>query len=335
MMLVTGRTGGHHERDGDRVGRRRGRCGMGDRPGELDVVTGAFGYTGRYLSRRLQADGRRVRTVTAHPRPADPADGPPIEVRPYRFDDPAALAESLRGADTLFNTYWVRYTHAGTSYAEAVRNSRVLIEAAAEAGVRRFVHISITKPRHDSFYAYYRGKAEVEDAVRASGLSYAIVRPTVLFGGDDILINNIAWLVRRFRVFAIPGDGRYRLRPVATADLADLCVRLAGSPDDVTVDAVGPESYAFEDLVAAIARAVGVRYLPVHLPLAAVGLMLPVLGLLTRDVVLTTDELRGLMAEYVHVDGEATGPTRLRDYLLERGPELGAVYRSELARRRS
>lgn len=297
---------------------------------QIDVVTGAFGYTGRYLSRRLLAAGHGVRTLTAHPRP----DPDPIDVHPFHFDDPAALAAALEGVDTFYNTYWVRYTHAGTTYDEAVRNSRLLIEAAARAGVRRFVHVSITKPRHDSFYAYYRGKAEVEDALRSSGLSHAIVRPTVLFGEDDILINNIAWLVRRFPVFAVPGDGRYRLRPVATADLADLCVRLASRPDDVTVDAVGPESFAFEDLVRAIARAVGARPRIVHAPVPLLGLVLPVLGLLTRDVVLTTDELRGLMAEYVHVDGDPTCPTRLTDHLAEHGHELGRRYRSELARRR-
>jgi uncharacterized protein YbjT (DUF2867 family) len=307
---------------------------------DIDVVTGAFGYTGSYLTERLRADGRRVRTLTAHPRPQTAAGIPTgdipkggIEVHPFSFDDHAALVASLRGADTLYNTYWVRYVHGGTSYEQAVRNSKALIGAAAEAGVRRLVHISITKPQHDSFYAYYRGKAEVEDAVRASGLSYAIVRPTVLFGGNDILVNNIAWLVRHLPVFAVPGDGRYRLRPVATADLADLCVRLAPSDDDSTVNAVGPESFAFEDLVRAIARAVGTGCRVLHAPLAAVGLALPLIGLLTRDVVLTTDELRGLMAEYVHVDGEATCPTRLTDYLESRGRELGARYQSELARR--
>jgi NADH dehydrogenase len=301
---------------------------------DIDLVTGAFGYTGRYLSRRLAVAGRRIRTLTAHPRPARPGD-PEVEVHPYRFDDPAALAASLHGVDTLYNTYWVRYAPGGTTYADGVRNSKTLITAAAEAGVRRLVHVSITKPQHDSFYEYYRGKAEIEDAIRASGLSYAIVRPTVLFGGDDIFINNIGWLVRRFPVFAIPGDGRYRLRPVAAADLADLCVRLAGEPEDVTVDAVGPESFAFEDLVSTIARAVGARCRLVHTPPALVGLMLPALGLLTRDVVLTRDEIRGLMAEYIYVDGEATGRTRLTDYLARRGPQVGARYLSELARRGS
>lgn len=298
-----------------------------------DVVTGAFGYTGRYLSRRLLDGGRRVRTLTAHPRAGRGLEHD-VETHPFHFDDPAALEASLRGVDTLYNTYWVRYVHGGTSYQDGVRNSRTLFDAAARAGVRRVVHISITKPAHDSFYAYYRGKAQVEDTLRASGLSHAIVRPTVLFGGDDILINNIAWLLRRFPVFAVPGDGRYRLRPVAVDDLAGLCVRLGGNTGDVTVDAVGPESFAFDELVALIKRAVGSRARVVHAPAPLVTALLPLLGLLTRDVVLTADELRGLMAEYVHTDGEATCPTRLSDYLAERNGDVGARYQSELARRR-
>jgi NADH dehydrogenase len=301
--------------------------------GDIDVVTGAFGYTGRYLSRRLLDAGREVRTLTDHPRPDDRTYRD-IDVHPFHFDDRDALTESLRGVTTLYNTYWVRYAHGGTTYEQGVRNSKRLIEAAAAAGVHRLVHLSITKPRHDSFYPYYRGKAEVEDAVRASGLSYAIVRPTVLFGGDDILINNIGWLVRRFPVFAVPGDGRYRLRPVAAADVADLCVRLGGDSTDTTVDAVGPERFAFEDLVTTIARAVGTRCRLVHVPPAVVAGLLPVIGLLTHDVVLTRDEIDGLMAEYVHTDGPTTCPTRLTDHLAEYGRQVGARYQSELARRR-
>jgi NADH dehydrogenase len=300
---------------------------------ETDLVTGAFGYTGRYLSRRLLGAGRHVRTLTDHPRAVGGLEHE-VEAHPFRFDDPTALEASLRGIDTLYNTYWVRYAHGGSTYADGVRNSRALIDAAARAGVRRVVHVSITKPRHDSFYAYYRGKAAVEDALRASGLSHAIVRPTVLFGGDDILVNNIAWLLRHLPVFAIPGDGRYRLRPVAVTDLADLCAGLGPGTDDVTVDAVGPEAFAFADLVTTIRRTAGGRARIVHAPPRLVTALLPALGLLTRDVVLTADEVRGLMAEYVHVDGEATCPTRLTEYLDDRGHDVGAHYQSELARRR-
>jgi NADH dehydrogenase len=257
-----------------------------------------------------------------------------VQVHPLAFHDPDALTDSLRGVDTLYNTYWVRYVHGGTTWDQGVTNSRTLVDAAVRAGVRRIVHVSITKPSHDSFYAYYRGKAQIEDAVRASGLSYAIVRPTVLFGDDDILINNLAWLVRHFPVFAVPGDGRYRLRPVAVTDLADLCIRVGGTTDDVTMDAVGPESFTFTDLVSTIIRAVGARCHIVHAPVRLVTALFPALGLLTRDVVLTPDELRGLMAEYIHTDGETTCPTPLTRYLAEHGREIGTHYQSELARRR-
>jgi NADH dehydrogenase len=300
--------------------------------GDVDVVTGAFGYTGRYLSTRLLASGRQVRTLTDHPRADHPLAGR-VEVHPLAFADHDALVESLRGATTLYNTYWVRYVHGGTTYEQAVANTRALIGAAVEAGVERLVHVSITNPDPDSFYPYYRGKAALEESVRASGMSYAIVRPTVLFGEDDILVNDIAWLVRRFPVFTVPGDGRYRLRPVATADLADLMVRLGGEREDVTVDAVGPERFAFEDLVALIARTVGARCLRVHTPPALVAPVLRVLDLITRDVVLTRDEVRGLMTGYIDTDGPATCPTRLTDYLAEHADEVGARYQSELARR--
>jgi uncharacterized protein YbjT (DUF2867 family) len=296
-----------------------------------DLVTGAYGYSGTYLRRRLQAAGRTVRTLTDHP-PADPD----IAVLPYDFDDPGRLEKAFDGVETFYNTYWTRYTPTGTSHRQAVTNTGRLLRAAAGAGVRRVVHLSITNPDAGSFYAYYRGKAEVEDLVAGSGMSYAIVRPSVIFGGDDILLNNIAWLLRRFEVFAIPGDGRYRLRPVYVEDLADLCVRL-GTQDpftDTVVDAVGPETFAFEDLITAVAEAVGARYRPVHLPPAAVALALRGLSLLTRDVVLTRDEIDGLMAELVMVEGPATCPTPLTGYLRANAERIGRDYHSELARRR-
>ncbi|GLY85729.1 SDR family oxidoreductase [Actinoallomurus iriomotensis] len=294
-----------------------------------DLVTGAYGYTGTYLRRRLESAGRTVRTLTGHAPPD--AD---IPVFPYRFDDPAALDEAFAGVTTFYNTYWARYAPGGTSHREAVANTAALLRAAARAGVERVVHLSITNPDADSFYAYYRGKAEVEDLVAESGLTYAIVRLGVIFGGPDILLNNIAWLLRRFDVFGIPGDGRYRLRPVHVEDLAELCVRLGAEETDTVVDAVGPEWFAFEDLVAAVAGAIGRRFRPVHLPPAVVSLIVRGLSLLTRDVVLTRDEIDGLMAELVMVEGEATCPTRLTDHLRDNADRIGREYHSELARRR-
>ena len=296
---------------------------------QTDLVTGAFGYSGTYLRRRLETAGHTVRTLTDHPPPD--AD---IAVFPYSFDDPAALDAAFKGVTTFYNTYWTRYEPSGTTHLQAVTNTAALIAAAARMGVERVVHLSITNPDPGSFYAYYRGKAEVEDLIRDGGMSHAIVRPSVIFGGRDILINNIAWLLRQFHVFAIPGDGRYRLRPVYVEDLADLCVRLGAQREDTVVDAVGPESFAFEDLVATIAEAIGTAFRPVHLSPAVVSLVLRGMSLLTRDVVLTRDELDGLMAELVMVEGDATCPTALTAYLREHADEIGREYRSELARRK-
>src|SRR5579863_8916269 len=160
-------------------------------PFELDVVTGAFGFTGQYIARRLLDSGRRVRTITGHPQRLHGL-GNRVEVAPLDFRDRSGLVESLRGASVLYNTYWVRFTHGGATFDQAVANSRLLIEAAKEAGVGRMVHLSIANPSLDSHLPYYSGKAQVEKAIVDSGLSYAILRPTVIFGAGDILIYNIA-----------------------------------------------------------------------------------------------------------------------------------------------
>lgn len=144
---------------------------------------------------------------------------------PYNFDRPDELTQILRGTSTLVNTYWVRFPHGGSTFEKAVQNTRTLITAAKDAGVQRIVHVSIANPSMDSPLGYYRGKAELERAVMESGLSFTILRPTVIFGAEDILINNIAWFVRGFPAFAIPGDGLYavfRSRPDSAATL--LCL---------------------------------------------------------------------------------------------------------------
>jgi NADH dehydrogenase len=307
----------------------RTNAGEGIVMSQTDLVTGAYGYSGTYLRRLLETRGHTVRTLTNHA-PADPD----IEVFSFAFDDPGALDAAFEGVTTFYNTYWTRYAPGGTSHLQAVTNTAELLRAAARMGVERVVHLSITNPDADSFYAYYRGKAEVENLVAASGMSYAIVRPGVIFGGEDILLNNVAWLLRQFHVFAIPGDGRYRLRPVYVEDLAELCLRLGSEQTDTVIDAIGPEWFTFEDLVATIAGAIGTPFRPVHLPPSLVALFLRGLSLLTRDVVLTRDEIDGLMAELVMVEGEANCQTRLTDYLRENAERIGREYHSELARRK-
>jgi uncharacterized protein YbjT (DUF2867 family) len=297
---------------------------------KLDAVTGAFSYTGRFVAPRLLARGRTVRTLTNHVDPKSPL-ARQVEAFPLDFEQPARLVDALRGVDTLYNTYWVRSTHGAASFGAAVRNTGVLIDAARQAGVRRLVHVSIANP-DKSDLPYYRGKAQLEQRVRESGLSYAIVRPTLLFGHSDVLINNITWFIRHLPVFGIPGDGQYRLQPVFVEDYADRIVAAGAATENLTIDVAGPEIFTFDGLVRMLRDAVGARTAIVHLPprLALLGAQLVSLGL--RDITLTGDEVRGLMAELLISHEPSISPTRLSDWAREHQDELGRHYASELER---
>jgi NADH dehydrogenase len=298
---------------------------------ELNVVTGAFGYSGKYIARRLLDGGKAVKTITAHPGRADPF-GERIMVARLDFDDPAELAKNLHGTAVLFNTYWVRFNYGQTTFAKAVANTRTLIRAAEKAGVERIVHISITNPSAASPFPYFSGKAAVEDAIRESRLSYAILRPAVIFGPEDILINNIAWLLRRFPVFAIPGAGEYRLQPVFAEDLAELAVNAGEHRTNLVMDAVGPETFSFNDLVLLIRGVIGSRARVAHLPPWLSLFLSKLVGYFVGDVVLTSDEVRGLMADLLVSSGSPTSATRLSDWLRANASVVGKRYASELAR---
>ena len=297
----------------------------------LDVVTGAYGYSGRYITRRLLDAGRSVRTLTASPRPPELFHGL-VEARPFSFERPELLVESLRGAETLYNTYWVRFPHRDIGYERAVENTRVLFASAREAGVVRIVHVSITNPDESSPLAYFRWKAVLERELGESGTSHAIVRPTVVFGREDILINNIAWILRRLPLFVVPGSGGYSLQPVYVEDLARLCVEAGGRRDDVVFDAVGPETYTFDELVLLVRAAVGSRSRIVHAPATAAFALGTVIGRAVGDVLVTRDELRGLMSDLLVSAGPPTAETSFRAWVAEHASELGREYASELAR---
>ena len=298
---------------------------------ELNVVTRAFGYTGKYITRQLLASGVRVKTLTGHPERPNPFGGQVIAA-PFNFDDPAALVSELSGATTLYNTYWVRFSRGDITFDRAVANSKALVRAAKEAGVGRIVHISITNPSLDSSLPYFNGKAQVEEAIIASGVSYAIIRPTVIFGVEDILINNIAWLLRRFPLFVVPGQGSYRFQPIFIEDLAEAAVNAAGEKDNLVLDAAGPDVYTFDEFVRLIGQTMGSKSKIVHLPPGlALGLS-KIVGAFLGDVVLTRDEVTGLMSDLLISDAPTAGKTSLKSWLGENLAPLGGQYSSELDR---
>ena len=297
----------------------------------LDIVTGAFGYTGAQITRRLIATGREVRTLTNHAKPND-SSAQKIQVAPLSFDDPVALQHSLEGATVLYNTYWVRFPHGDKTFEQAVENSRRLFQAAKLAGIERIVHVSIANPSEDSPLCYYHGKAQVERALIDCGVSYAILRPTVLFGTGDILINNIAWFLRRFPIFAVPDIGDCSMQPGHVEDLADLAVSRGARRDSTIEDAVGAEAYTFEEIVRKIAGAIGSHAKIIRVGRRFLAPMLRVLGWVTGDVVLTDEELDGLAANLLLSKAPALCPTSFSKWLTENSPQVGRKYASEIRR---
>jgi uncharacterized protein YbjT (DUF2867 family) len=293
------------------------------------AVTGAFSYSGKYITKRLLERGEEVITLTGHPNRPDPFGGK-VKAYPLDFYE-AGMTRSLQGVDVLVNTYWVRFDRGENTQPRAVENTRKLVNAAKAAAIKRIVHISIANPSAQSPLPYYWGKAANEKAVIDSGRSYAILRPTVLYGGgEDILINNIAYLLRRFPFFLIPGDGSYGIQPVYIEDLADLAVEGVYSKENYVIDAVGPDSYTFKELVQLIGEKIGAKRPLIHVPPRLALLAAQLISLFVNDVLLTPEEVDGLMAGLLVSKEPSRGKIRLADWLEKNKDRVGAKYASEL-----
>ncbi len=298
----------------------------------VHAVTGSLGYTGKSLTRLLLDRGETVRTLTNSPHRPNPF-GDELAIMPLAFDDPSTLTRSLEGVDILHNTYWVRFDHRLFTFDRAVANTRVLFDAARAAGVRRVVHVSILHADEADDLGYYKGKHELERALVATGMSHAIVRPGVLFGRGDILVNNISWVLRHMPIFGVFGDGEYKLRPMHVDDMAALMMECADETEDSTIDAVGPETFTYRDLVDTIAEIIAVRRPIVRVPPWFGYWVGRCLSPFVKDVIITREEITGLMRGLLDSDAPSTAPTRLTDWARKNRATLGRRYASEVARR--
>jgi NADH dehydrogenase len=297
----------------------------------MDVaVTGAFSFTGASVAQELLRRGHTVRTLTGHP--DKPEWASQVAVHPFSFDDPARLAASLRGATVLVNTYWMRFPRKGVTFADAVENTRILLAAAKKAGVQRVVHLSVANASPEAPVPYYRAKAAAEQAVREAGLSSAIVRPTWIYGEGDVLLNNLAWLLRHLPFFPMVGRGRYRIQPVYVGDVAVLAADLAESKKALTVDAAGPDQFEYREFVRVLKRALGKHRLVVPTPAPFALVMGKLTGVLLRDVVATKDEMRTLRASLMTSSEPPLGRIRLEDWLTENRETVGRHWASDLGR---
>jgi len=279
------------------------------------AVTGASSFTGRFIAQRLIDGGHQVRDLAR-------ADLSTAE----------RMQTALEGSDTLYNTFWIRFERGPITYPWAIERTRMLFAAAQRAGVRRIVHISVINASHRAPTAYFRAKAVVEDALVATGIGHGIVRPTVTFGPNDILVNNLAWTLRHLPAFGIPGDGRYPIQPVHVDDVAAVAVRAGAMTESVTLDVGGPDIFTFNDFVALVRRAIGSRALIVHMPVSASLAAAGLIGLVVRDVVLTRHEVTELQEHLMFSTQSPAGTISLDEWLKANADGVGRHWASELDR---
>ena len=298
----------------------------------LHVITGALGYTGKVVAEQLIERAIPLRTLTNSPNRPNPF-GDAIDIKPLSFDNPDALAHSLEGAAVLYNTYWVRFNHKLFTFEQAVTNTKILFEAAKRAGVGRIVHVSILHADEADDLGYYKGKHELEEALVETGIPHSIIRPGVLFGRSDILVNNIAWVLRRMPIFGVFGDGMYRLRPLHVEDMASLLVEHANMSGDITVDAVGPEGFSYIELVRTLAEILQVRRPIIRIPSPIAFACSKLLNPFVKDVIITKEEVKGLMRGLLDSQNPSTGTIKLTQWAKEHRDTLGYRYASEVGRR--
>jgi uncharacterized protein YbjT (DUF2867 family) len=296
------------------------------------LITGASGFIGGAVTQRL-IDRADIRGLTSHP--AKNRFGDRVKSFPYDFSRPDRMAEAFRGVDVFVNSYYVRFNYGGLTFDDAVERSLVLIDLAREAGVRRIVHVSVSNANETSDLPYYRNKARIERLVADAGIDYTILRPALVVGDGDILVNNIAYFLRRLPAFTIFGDGSYRVQPMTVDAFGEIVVEaIDGGHRNAILPVAGPSDWTFLEMVHAVRRAVASRALLVRAPAWFALAGLQVAGLFLGDVVLTSDEVKGLTREYLYADRPIRRGADFSAWLADPAvaSTLGRKYESELAR---
>lgn len=300
----------------------------------IHCVTGAFGHSGKYIAEKLLEQGKKTITLTNSKNENNLFDGK-IESFPLNFANKKELANNLKGVEILYNTYWVRFNHKTFTHKQAVQNTFALFDACKEAGVKKIVHISITNPDINSDLEYFRCKAQIEEYLKNTGISYSILRPAIIFGGEkEILINNIAWTIRYFPFFAIFGDGNYKIQPIYVRDLADLAVREGENKENLVIDAIGQETYKYKELVKTIGKIINKKRPIVRLPDEVVYLSSKIIGCIVKDKLLTRDEMKGLKQNKLFTNSTPVGKVKLSEWIKEHSKTLGVKYSNEIKRRK-
>jgi NADH dehydrogenase len=266
----------------------------------MDIaVVGATGFVGRHVVSHLLDAGHTVRAIS---RSGGRLPGWPegaVQALAADVERGSGLVDALQGADAAVHLVAIpREQHGRTFERTNVGGVRHAVDAALEAGVRRFVHLSVLGAVDDPALDYLRSKWRGEEIVRSSGLDWVILRPSLLFGEGDgffsLIVTTLTWWSPG--VVAIPGDGSARFQPLSVDDLAIAVERSAREPDRAgrTYELGGPDYLTYRQIVDAVMRVTGKRRLKMSLPIPLISALTAVTDRILPVFPVSHDQIRSL-----------------------------------------
>jgi uncharacterized protein YbjT (DUF2867 family) len=295
------------------------------------TLTGAFSYTGRYIGQELLRRKISFQSLTNHPRPSV-FPSASIPVAPLQFQDAPSLIATLRKSTILVNTYWIRYPAKGISHETAVQNIEFLVQCAKQAGIHKIIHISVSNPSKDSQLSYYKGKAEAEEIIQQSGIPFTILRPTLVFGKEDVLLHNIAWLLRYFPFFVFPSPSTCFIQPIFAEEVGCFAVESIHSYPNQTMDLAGPEVVSMKEMVQKIGRATGYTRPIYSTSLGITMAAVRILNTILHDRIITEEEILGLQNNLLVSSQPPLGKISFSDWLVQEGSSLCSHYINDYKR---
>ena len=284
------------------------------------LVTGATGFVGRNVVKALRTRGKGVRClVHTHSRENVVTDYR-VEVAHGDILDPTSLREAMKGVDAVVHLVAIIREKGRQTFDLINRGgTESVVQAAREAGVRHFVHMSAIGVREDPGYPYLFSKWQGEQAVINSGLTYTILRPSIQFGDGDEFINTLAGVVKAFPVIPVVGSGKTRLQPVSVEEVGALVSLVVDNPrfNGRIIEIGGPDHLTYDEIVDIIVKTLGVRRLKAHLPLAQVRSIIRVMEALIPNPPATTSQLDMLAVDNVTTTDSMEKTFRMKARSLE------------------
>jgi NADH dehydrogenase len=261
-------------------------------------LTGATGFVGRNILKRLLAEGHSVRALVREPEEAGALKAEKVELMAGDVAEGAGLDQGMQGCDAAIHLVGI-IVEKGKNTFERVHHlgTRNVVEAAKRMGLKRMVHMSALGARADGAAKYQTTKWKGEEEVRGSGIRYCILRPSLIFGKGDGFVTQMMNTMRSAPLFRpVPGDGKPKFRPVSIDDVTACFVHAltTEAATNQTVKLGGADELTLNEVLAEIARCAGVRKPAVHIPMPLMFAGATVAQSLLKNPPITVDQLKML-----------------------------------------